>query len=155
MIPRPPSRPLPWQSMRTLLGSLILGATALLAVPHTASSQASSGPPAASFTTAQADNGRNVFDLNCAGCHANDLTGGVGPTLLGAPFNYTWGGQQVAGLIKFVQNNMPASAPGTLEPEATLNVVAYILSMNKVAAGETPLSATSTAVVVIPRGGKR
>jgi mono/diheme cytochrome c family protein len=140
--------------MRTLLGSLILGISALVAVPQAASSQATP-PPVASYTTAQADNGKNVFDQNCAMCHGSDLTGGQGPALVGAPFLYTWSGQQVSGLIKFVQNNMPASAPGTLTPEATLNVISYILSKNKLAAGTAPLSATSNGVVLAPPGEKR
>jgi mono/diheme cytochrome c family protein len=140
--------------MRTLLGSLILGASALVLAPHTAYSQVTP-PPVASYTTAQADNGKNVFDQNCAGCHGADLTGGEGPPLTGMPFIYTWGGQPVAGLIKFVQNNMPASAPGTLTPESTLNVISYILSKNKLAAGNSPLSATSPGIVLVPPGEKR
>jgi mono/diheme cytochrome c family protein len=140
--------------MRNLLGSLIFGATALIAAPPVASAQVAR-PPAASFTTAQADEGKLIFDQNCAGCHSGDLAGGEGPPLLGAPFSYTWSGQSVSGLIKFVQNNMPATSPGTLTPESTLNVVAYILSRNKIAAGDAPLSATSSAVVLIPPGERR
>jgi mono/diheme cytochrome c family protein len=140
--------------MKTLLGSLLLGASALIAAPHAASSQVTP-PPVASYTTQQSDTGKDVFDNTCAGCHGSDLNGGQGPALVGAPFMYTWSGQQVAGLIKFVQNNMPASAPGTLTPETTLNVVAYILSKNKIAAGNAPLSATSTGIVLAPPGAKR
>ena len=140
--------------MRNLLGSLIFVASALVAAPQVASAQVAR-PPLASFTTAQADNGKLLFDQTCAGCHSADLTGGEGPPLLGAPFAYTWSGQSVAGLIKFVQNNMPMSSPGTLTPESALNVVAYILSMNKMTAGTAPLSATSSAVVLIPRGERR
>src|SRR5262245_14936301 len=139
--------------MRTLLPSLVLGAS-LLALPALASGQAA-GPPAASYTAAQAESGKAIFEQTCASCHSPDLTGGEGPPLVGAPFLYTWSGQTVAGLLKFVQNNMPMSAPGTLTPESALNVVAYVLSRNKIPAGTTPLSATTNAVVLVPPGGKR
>jgi mono/diheme cytochrome c family protein len=140
--------------MRTLLPALALGASLLVAAPGLVSAQAA-GPPAASFTTAQADNGKLVYEQNCASCHSADLSGGEGPPLTGAPFLYTWGGQQVVGLLKFVQNNMPASAPGTLTPEAALNVLSYVLSQNKIKAGDSPLTATTNAIVLVPPGDKR
>jgi cytochrome c len=140
--------------MRTLLPALALGASVLMAAPASVSGQAVS-PPAASYTTAQAENGKMVFEQGCASCHGADLTGGEGPALAGAPFLYTWGGQQVAGLLKFVQNNMPASAPGSLTPESAVSVVAYVLSRNKIPAGNSPLTATSNAIVLVPPGERR
>ena len=125
-----------------------------MAAPALVSAQ-TAGPPAASFTAAQAENGKMVFEQTCAGCHGADLTGGEGPPLTGAPFLYTWGGQTVAGLLKFVQANMPASSPGTLTPESALNVVSYVLSRNKIPAGNSPLTATSNAIVLVPPGDKR
>jgi mono/diheme cytochrome c family protein len=134
--------------MRTLLGSLILGAS-LIAGPRPAAAQVAR-PPVASYTTAQADAGKVIFEQNCANCHGADLTGGEGPPLVGAPFLYNWNGQRVEGLIKFVQMNMPASAPGTLTPESSINAIAFILSRNKLAAGDNPLTANSSGIVLAP-----
>jgi cytochrome c len=115
-------------------------------------SAAQSGPPSnpASYTTAQAERGKMVFDETCSRCHSSDLSGGEGPPLLGQPLLYNWGGQRISGLIRFVQTNMPMSAPGTLEMQTAVDVVAYVLSRNRVAPGDTPLSSTSTGVLIVP-----
>ena len=140
---------------RALVASLALGFALVAAVPGDSAGQAAPRSNPASYTTAQADKGKLVFDELCARCHSNDLTGGEGPPLLGQPLLYNWGGQPIAGLIRFVRTNMPMSAPGTLDEESAVNAVAYVLSRNRVAAGETPLALTSTGVLTIPPGEKR
>jgi cytochrome c len=136
---------------RALAASLVIGSAVLAATPFGAAAQAPApASNAASYTTAQAERGQMVFDQTCARCHSNDLTGGEGPPLLGQPLLYNWGGQPIAGLIRFVQANMPMSAPGTLDAESAVDVVAYVLSRNRVAAGNTPLALTSRGVLTIP-----
>lgn len=160
---RPRARPLPRYSMSILRTSrgflaayLAVAATLLAIAPGRSSAQArSSGPGPASYTTQQAEAGQMVFDEICARCHSGDLTGGEGPPLVGPPLLYNWGGQNIAGLIRFVRINMPMSAPGTLDDEQAVNVIAYVLSRNRVAAGSAPLTATSTGVLIVPPPGQK
>jgi cytochrome c len=134
---------------------LLLGGLALVGLPGGAMAQ-SPAARMASYTEAQAERGREIFEQTCVRCHGADLTGGEGgPPLVGEPLLYTWGGQRVTGLLRFVLNNMPMSDPGTLDAETAAAVVAYVLSMNRIPAGETPLSSTSTGLVIVPPGGRR
>jgi cytochrome c len=134
---------------RALAASLVFVSALLAATPLASAAQAAARP-AASYTTAQAEQGKLVFDETCARCHSGDLTGGEGPPLVGPALLYNWGGQPINGLIRFVQTNMPMSAPGTLDMESAINAVAYLLSRNRVAAGSTPLASTSTAPLTVP-----
>jgi mono/diheme cytochrome c family protein len=130
---------------------LLLGA-ALAGLAEGASAQAPAGQ-AASYTDAQSEAGRAIYEQSCVRCHGADLGGGEGgPPLLGDPLLYTWGGQRVTGLLRFVQTNMPMTEPGSLDAQGAAAVVAYVLSMNRVAAGDTPLSSSSTGLVLIPPG---
>jgi cytochrome c len=141
---------------RALVASLVFGYALLATTPMRSAAQAAARSNPASFTTAQAEQGKMIFDETCSRCHSSDLSGGEGPPLLGQPLLYNWGGQRISGLIRFVQTNMPMSAPGTLDMESAVNVVAYVLSRNRVAPGDAPLSATSTGVLIVPPpGGNR
>lgn len=134
--------------------SVVCLALALAAAwaPAALAAQAAPASRAASYTQAQADQGRDLYAESCVRCHGEELMGGEGggPPLLGESLAYTWGGQRITGLLRFVQTNMPMSDPGTLEPAQAAAVVAYVLSMNGVAAGETPLSSSSTGLLILP-----
>jgi mono/diheme cytochrome c family protein len=132
--------------------------SAALFTPEQATAQSgarAAGPPAASFTQAQVESGQMIFQDVCARCHSADLSGGEGPPLVGQPFLYTWNGQPVNGLLRFVFMNMPMSAPGTLTEEQAVNAVAYVLSKNRHTAGSTPLTLDSKAVVLAAPPGNR
>jgi cytochrome c len=133
---------------------LLLGALALPGLPEAVAAQ-STGSRAASYTEEQAESGRLIYEETCVRCHGADLTGGEGgPPLVGEPLLYVWGGQRVTGLLRFVQTNMPMSDPGTLDATSAAAVVAYVLSVNRVPAGSTPLSSTSTGLVLVPPPGE-
>jgi mono/diheme cytochrome c family protein len=132
--------------------------SAAVSTPEAAYAQSgarAAGPPTASFTTAQVEAGQMVFQEICARCHGNDLSGSEGPPLVGQPFLYTWNGQPVNGLLRFVLMNMPMNAPGTLSEEQAITAVAYVLSNNRLTAGSTPLTLDSKAVVLAPRPGNK
>src|SRR5688500_6506945 len=88
--------------------------------------QSQSGP--AVYTQAQAGRGQQAYTATCASCHGADLKGvNDAPPLAGDAFLMAWGGQRVSDLVGFVQQSMPPSGPGSLPPDTTLDLVAYVL----------------------------
>jgi mono/diheme cytochrome c family protein len=90
------------------------------------------------YSLAQAERGRAVYGAACQGCHADDLSGGIGSALKGDQFQRDWGGLPLARLFERIRS-MP---PGTPEPQpegAALELLARILEANGFPPGE-PLS---------------
>jgi mono/diheme cytochrome c family protein len=93
------------------------------------------------YTSAQAYRGEKVADTTCIGCHGPKLDGGdSGPKLVGEEFLANWSSQSVGELFAWMQQAMPAEAPGTLSKDETAAVLAYILQLNKIPSGKTELS---------------
>ncbi len=110
--------------------------------------------PLASFTPDQAAQGKTVYAAQCGNCHGRNLSGSEFATPLnGTAFSLNWGGKSAAALFTFVRTRMPPTAVGSLTPEATAGVVAYLLQVNGAKAGETALAAdpTTLAALRIPR----
>lgn len=132
----------------------LLGAAALVAVGACASSgpsatpstpadpapepapSAQAGAPAADglYTSDQAAAGGEVWDASCADCHDRS-------EMYGSDFMFEWEGSSVGRLYRVVSRTMPDDEPGSLGTEAYLAVVAYILEMNDLPAGSSPLVA--------------
>ena len=92
------------------------------------------------YTEAQAYRGEKVADTTCIGCHGPKLDGGdSGPKLVGDEFLAAWTSQSVGELFAWMQEAMPAEAPGTLSKDETAAVLAYILQLNKIPAGKVDL----------------
>ena len=91
------------------------------------------------YTEDQAMRGASVYADNCAMCHGEDLSGSDPiPGLMGAAFTGNW--KTIGDLFDKTLTSMPAFAPGSLTPEQTADVLAYMLSANH-PAGEAELSA--------------
>lgn len=135
---------------RTLLPALAL-ALASSAVPARASAQEVPAP----FTADQVEAGEEVYGRVCAACHMADFSGGtVASPLAGAYFASSWGGSPVAELLDFVEDFMPMDEPGSLDEAAYAAVVAYLLSVNGMTPGETPLARGAPGLVrPAPPGG--
>src|SRR5688572_3799979 len=104
--------------------------------------QTQAGP--ALYTQAQAARGQQAYTASCASCHGADLQGvNDAPPLAGEAFLMAWGGQRVSDLVAFVQQSMLPSGPGSLPPETTLDLVAYVLKGIGARNGEQPLTATT------------
>ncbi len=103
------------------------------------------------YTTAQADTGHDAFNNHCAECHRPDLTGAMGPALIGAPFFQHWGGQTVEALYQFEHTKMPATNPGSLPPDQVMAITAYILKRNGLPAGLTTLDETAAKQLTLPQ----
>ena len=93
------------------------------------------------YSEAQAYRGEKVADTTCIGCHGPKLDGGdSGPKLVGEAFLANWSSQSVGQLFSWLQEAMPAEAPGTLSKDETAAVIAYILKLNKIPPGKLDLS---------------
>jgi alcohol dehydrogenase (cytochrome c) len=109
----------------------------------------------ATFTAAQAAQGKDAYAKSCASCHGTNLGGSeFASSLRGAAFSLNWGGQNAAALFTFIAKNMPPASPGSLGPDATAQLVAFILQTNGVQPGdkELPTDTTALAAMTIPRG---
>ena len=99
------------------------------------------------YTEAQAYRGEKVADTTCIGCHGPKLDGGdSGPILVGERFLAGWTSQSVGELFAWMQEAMPAEAPGTLSKDDTAAVLAYILQLNKIPAGKVELPTDRAAL---------
>src|SRR5678809_747839 len=98
-------------------------------------------PAAGPFTAEQASAGKAAYEANCAGCHGSDLMGA--PPLAGEGFIGGWRTRTTRDMYGLIRTTMPADNPGGLSEPTYVNIVAYILQFNGVAAGTTPLTPTT------------
>src|SRR5919106_1716672 len=92
------------------------------------------------YSGAQAKRGQDLYVKDCVACHADDLSGAIGPPLTGDAFLSVWAGKTVAELVDKIQNTMPLGAGGTLSRQQSTDLAAYILQAGKYPAGQTELS---------------
>ncbi len=103
----------------------------------------------APYTTAQADAGQEVYSARCSVCHRADFSGSFeAPELAGPNFRNTWGPRPLSELLELVVSTMPPDEAGTMSPQETTAVIAYILRENDIEASGAPLTMASTASVV-------
>ena len=91
------------------------------------------------YTFDQSNRGRDVYAGNCRSCHTPE-------THTGAVFNAIWNGRTLADLFAFVRDRMPKNDPGALTAQEYVDVIAYMLRMNKLPMGDTELPADSSAL---------
>ena len=93
------------------------------------------------YTAAQAEQGQAVYDDLCTSCHGpmRAIVPEMAALLADHTFRNRWRGRSLGELFELVHETMPQDAPGTLSPEQTADLVAYILSGNRLPAGEVPL----------------
>ena len=83
------------------------------------------------------EEGEKIYQTNCAGCHGQELAGGIGPNLVDS----TWihGGTPDA-IVKTITEGVPAMGMLTwgpiLGPEKIGRVAAYVISRNQDALGK-------------------
>lgn len=108
------------------------------------------------FTDEQAKRGEAVSNKLCTSCHGPELSGGeAGPTLVGLEFLGNWTNLTLADFYDRVHATMPADAPGSMTPQQTTDVLAYVLKLNKFPAGKTELSIDLAALKGIKIEGPR
>ena len=92
-----------------------------------------------SFTSTQADRGRDVFRSACTTCHYSD-------EFNDQTFKRSWRRSSAGDLYDFISNAMPEDAPGSLPAAQYADIVAYFLQMNGFKAGSTDLPADAEAL---------
>ncbi len=100
------------------------------------------------YTDSQAARGQDIYKLRCAGCHGVALQGGAAPPLAGDGFVDLWGGP-LSDLANKIRNTMPANEAGTLTPQQSADIVAYLLKVGKFPAGKTELVANEETLKAV------
>ncbi|MBL0172881.1 MAG: cytochrome c [Gemmatimonadaceae bacterium] len=91
------------------------------------------------YTEEQATAGAVLFGRVCAECHEKkDLTK--------ADFRAKWTGRPILDLFELVRTTMPDSNPGGLSRDEYAGALAYILKLNGLPAGDTPVMPDSSAM---------
>lgn len=91
------------------------------------------------YTLAQANRGKDVFAGLCQSCHT--------PTVhAGPPFRNKWFGHTLGELFGYMRREMPKANPGSLSDEEYALLVAYLMRINGMPTGQTPLAADSAAL---------
>jgi alcohol dehydrogenase (cytochrome c) len=124
--------------MRLRVWSFLLAFTSCVATGVLLTGQQ---PPAGPFTAEQATAGRAAYEANCAACHGADLAGSF--PLAGEGFIGGWRTRTTRDLYGLIRTTMPSDNPGGLPDATYVNIVAYILQYNGIAAGSTPLTPTT------------
>ena len=121
---------------------------------------ADAGPAASAwdgvFTEDQAARGRQVYFGACGLCHGRRLNGAPDdpdmlstPPLARARFLRVWEGRSLAVLLAYTRLTMPEDNPASLTDQEYVDVVAYMLSMSRMPAGEDDLPADARGLANI------
>ena len=86
------------------------------------------------YSRDQANRGLDVYMGMCKSCHSPDA-------YTAATFTSKWEGRSLAELYLFLRDQMPKNEPGSLTPEEYADVLAYLLSINRMPAGDVELPA--------------
>jgi mono/diheme cytochrome c family protein len=99
------------------------------------------------YTDAQAKRGEALFNQNCVSCHGPALEGdGEAPPLSGGGPFWAWSGKPLTALFDEIHKEMPHNRPGTLSPEASADLLAYVLQFDKFPAGDSELPHDAAAL---------
>ena len=99
------------------------------------------------YSEAQAARGEKVYAGSCASCHGDDLSGGgQTPPLSGKEFNSDWNDLSMGDLYDRTHLSMPADKPGSLTPEQTVDVIAFLLKKGSFPAGQADLPTDTAAL---------
>jgi len=98
------------------------------------------------FTVSQAEHGQTVYPGACGTCHGRRLNGAPDdpdmvstPPLARAKFLRTWEGRSLAALFEYTRATMPENNPGSLTDEEYIDVIAHMLSVSGLPAGDVEL----------------
>ncbi len=107
------------------------------------------------YTPTQSSVGQLIYTSNCATCHLRDLSGrNEAPALSGANFMRAWGARSSTELLQYIQTSMPPANPGALPPEASADLVAFLLQANGAVAGADAVTATSKIQIASVANGR-
>ena len=113
------------------------------------------GLPEGSGSVAQ---GGAVYQMRCAGCHGPDGTDGSASDLVDTRPWEDWPASRSVGnywpyattLFDYLVRAMPQDAPGSLSPDETYAVIAYLLHRNGIVPEDAVMDRTTLPQVVMP-----
>jgi cytochrome c5 len=111
------------------------------------------------YTEDQARRGEAHYGRSCESCHGADLSGNQVdeiPALAWDAFLLHWNDKTLKDLFESIKRSMPLDKPGSLNARAYVDVVAYLLQVNKFPSGakELSLNPDALAKIVIQRTKK-
>ena len=105
------------------------------------------------FTEAQAARGRAIYSGACALCHGRRLNGAPDdpdmrstPPLARARFLRIWEGRSLATLYQYTRATMPEDNPSSMTEQEYVDIVAYMLSVGGMSAGDDELQANAQSL---------
>ena len=108
------------------------------------------------YSQEQAERGRAQYDGACASCHGMRGAGSdVGPALTGSYFLETWSGMALNELFLRIRSTMPANSPGSLSAQQYVDLIAYLLQVNKFPAGQDELKPAEDTLKAITFNAKK
>jgi precorrin-6B methylase 2/mono/diheme cytochrome c family protein len=94
------------------------------------------------YTSAQATRGAALYEVECAGCHGpNGSGGGMAPSLVGAAFSANYDGLTVGDLFDRNRTTMPPGNEGMIGVQQLADITAFMLKFNAFPAGDQELPA--------------
>ena len=104
-------------------------------------SQSHAQPASIQFTAEQVARGETTYKETCQICHGNRLSNGqFGTPLKGSFFHNNWKGKTLGELVQQAYENMPPDNKMSMPVQQYAEVIAFILSRNDIAPGETPIT---------------
>jgi mono/diheme cytochrome c family protein len=94
---------------------------------------------AGAFTAAQARRGGEAYRRHCTECH-------VPAAVTGPPFRRAWAGRTVYDYYELIRTTMPNDSPGKLSRGQYADIVAYLLQLSGLPAGDRPLPTDTAAL---------
>ena len=98
------------------------------------------------FNEAQAKRGQFAYEGACGFCHGNRLDGAAddpdmrsAPPLARAKFLREWDGRSLATLFEYTKATMPEDNPGSMSDKEYVDIIAYMLSVSRIQAGDGEL----------------
>ena len=92
------------------------------------------------YSAEQAKRGQVRYGELCGSCHGDTLGGGESaPPLAGGEFLANWNTLTVGELFDRTRSTMPQNKPGSMNREATAEIIAFVLSSNQFPAGKEAL----------------
>lgn len=118
------------------------------------------------YSDEQAKRGEQLYKTSCSYCHRDDLSGGFfddgtgrAPALAGArafnsSFAERWNDASLAEVLATIASTMPQNRPASLNLQAYVDILTYLLSKNGIPSGPRELSTdleTLQQIVVTPK----
>ena len=101
--------------------------------------------------------GATIYAAKCASCHGAKGQGGAADRLVGGEGNQKTVGNYwpyATTLYDYTFRSMPFMQPGTLTPNETYSLVAFILNMNGIVDANAVMDASTLPAVKMPARGK-